>query len=56
MKRFLLAMAVVALAGCSKGEQTPPATQSATTPADTSKMPMSDTSKHMMAPDTSKKQ
>ena len=51
MKRIALVMTVVAVAGCSKGEQKP-----ATPPADTSHqmMMMGDTSKKMMM-DTSKK-
>ena len=51
MKRIAFVMAVVALAGCSKGEQKPAAST-----ADTSHqmMMMGDTSKHMMM-DTSKK-
>ena len=57
MKRIALVMALVAMAGCSKGEEKPAAsTPAASTPAaDTSKMMMSDTSKKMMMSDTSKK-
>ncbi len=54
MERIALVMAVVAMAGCSKGEEKPAA---ATPAADTSHpmMMMSDTSKKMMMGDTSKK-
>ena len=59
MKRIALVVAVVAMAGCSKGEEKPAAsTPAASTPAaDTSHqmMMMGDTSKKMMMPDTSKK-
>ncbi|OLC67722.1 MAG: hypothetical protein AUH78_27695 [Gemmatimonadetes bacterium 13_1_40CM_4_69_8] len=60
MKRIAFAMAVLALAGCSKGEQKPAASTADTSHqmmmmGDSSKkMMMGDTSKHMMA-DTSKK-
>jgi hypothetical protein len=62
MKRIALALAVVALAGCSKGGDSSSATPSTATAApdtstkvvsDTSHMMMSDTS-HMMMKDTTK--
>ena len=68
MKRLAVVMAILGLAGCSKGEEKPasPAMQATPAPADTThgmmmmgdsaKMKMGDTSKHMMMmPDTSKK-
>ena len=56
MKRIAFALAVVAMAGCSKGEEKPAAAAS-TPAADTShpSMMMSDTSHKMMMSDTSKK-
>ena len=48
MKRMAFVMAVVAMAGCSKGEQKP-----ASSTPDTSKMMMMSDTSHMMMPDTS---
>ena len=54
MKRLAFVMAVVAMAGCSKGEQKPAAASPDTSKmmmmSDTSKMMMSDSSKMMAAP------
>ena len=65
MKRMAFVMAVVAMAGCSKGEQKPAAADTSKMMmmsdtshmmmSDTSKMMMVDTSKHVMMMDTSKK-
>ena len=63
MKHMAFVMALVAIAGCSKGERKPAAgdTTSMMMSSDSSQMSMSDTSRgmmsdssHMMAPDTSK--
>jgi hypothetical protein len=64
MKHMAFVMALVAIAGCSKGERKSAAgdTTSMMMSSDTSQMSMSDTahsgmrsdSAHMMAPDTSK--
>jgi mono/diheme cytochrome c family protein len=63
MKHMAFVMALVAIAGCSKGERKPAAgdTTSMMMSSDTSPMSMSDTSprmmsdsSHMMAPDTTK--
>jgi cbb3-type cytochrome oxidase cytochrome c subunit len=63
MKHMAFVMALVAIAGCSKGERKPAAgdTTSMMMSSDSSQMSMSDTSHgmrsdsaHMMAPDTSK--
>ena len=53
MKRIALVLGIVAMAGCSKGEEKPAAAPAAAPAADTSHPMMSDTS-HMMM-DTSKK-
>ena len=55
MKRIALVVAMVAMAGCSKGEQKPASTPAADTSqmmmmSDTSHMMMADSSKMMMAP------
>jgi hypothetical protein len=62
MKRLAMVLAVVAMGACQKAEQRPAAAADTSHKAmqmssDTSKMqmPMADTSKHMMAPDTAKK-
>ena len=56
MKRMAFVVAVVAMAGCSKGEKPAAAdTSKMMMMSDTSKMMMADTSKHMMMVDTSKK-
>jgi hypothetical protein len=64
MKRMAFVMAVVAMAGCSKGEKPAAADTSKMMMmsdtshmmmSDTSKMMMVDTSKHVMMVDTSKK-
>ncbi len=56
MKRIALVLAVLGLAGCSKGNDTPatPPAATSTAPADTTHgMMMGDTSKHMMMGDSS---
>jgi len=59
MKRIAFVMAVVAMGGCSKGEQKPAAAADTShnmmIMSDTSKMMVVDTSKHVMMMDTSKK-
>jgi hypothetical protein len=63
MKRLAMVLAVVAMGACQKAEQKPAAAAADTShnmmqmSSDTSKMrmPMADTSKHMMAADTAKK-
>ncbi|HXQ29549.1 MAG TPA: hypothetical protein VN848_09785 [Gemmatimonadales bacterium] len=59
MKRIAVVLAVLGLAGCSKGEDKPAAAAAGqvATPTDTTHGMMmgSDTSKKMMMPDTTKK-
>jgi len=50
MKHIALIMAVIAMAGCSKGEEKPAAAPAAAPAADTAHPMMMDTTKKMAAP------